>query len=76
VADANKGRTVAELMSSPPVTALPSDTVAEVAARMDEGRVGSVIVVDGERALGILTERDMVRFSASGADPAVTKVSE
>jgi citrate synthase len=76
VADANKGRTVAELMSSPPVTALPSETVAQVAARMDDLRVGSVIVVDGERALGILTERDMVRFSASGADPAVTKVSE
>ena len=76
MADANKGRTVAELMSSPPVTALPSQTVAEVAARMDDLRVGSVVVVDGERALGILTERDMVRFSASGADPAVTKVSE
>ena len=76
MADANKGRTVAELMSSPPVTALPSETVAEVAARMDDLRVGSVIVVDGERPLGILTERDMVRFSASGADPAVTKVSE
>jgi citrate synthase len=76
VADANRGRTVAELMSSPPVTALPSQTVAEVAARMDDLRVGSVVVVDGERPLGILTERDMVRFSASGADPAVTKVSE
>jgi citrate synthase len=76
VADANKGRTVAELMSSPPVTAVPSETVAQVAARMDDGRVGSVVVVDGERPLGILTERDMVRFSASGADPAVTKVSE
>ncbi|HZB71692.1 MAG TPA: citrate synthase [Acidimicrobiales bacterium] len=76
MADAKRGRTVAELMSSPPVTALPSETVAEVAARMDDGRVGSVVVVDGERPLGILTERDMVRFSASGADPAVTKVSE
>ncbi|CAN5425572.1 hypothetical protein BH18ACT1_BH18ACT1_13760 [soil metagenome] len=76
MASTPKGRTVAELMSSPPLTALPSETVAEVAGRMDVSRVGSVIVVDGERALGILTERDMVRFSASGADPAVTKVSE
>jgi citrate synthase len=76
VAEAPKGRTVGELMSSPAVTALPSETVAEVAARMAERRVGSVVVVDGERPVGILTERDMVRFAAGGAEPAATKVAE
>lgn len=69
-------RTVAELMSVPPVTALPSETVAEVAERMEEHGVGSVVVVDGERCVGILTERDLVRFAASGAEAAATKVSE
>src|SRR3954469_7371646 len=69
-------RTVSEVMSTDPVNALPSETVAEAAARMADRRVGSVIVVDGERPIGILTERDLVRFGASGASSDGTKVSE
>ena len=61
--------TVSEVMSSPVVTALPSETVAEAAARMGDRKVGSVVVVDGERPVGILTERDLVRFAATGAEP-------
>ena len=53
----------------PPVTAVPSETLAEASARMQERKVGSVVVVDGKRAIGILTERDLVRDSAQCADP-------
>jgi citrate synthase len=63
-------------MSSPVLTALPDETVAEVAGRMDDHKVGSVIVVDGERPIGILTERDLVRLGASGGSAAETKVAE
>ena len=63
-------------MSAPAVTALPNETMADVAVRMDKERVGAVVVVDGERALGILTERDVVRFAASGADPATTPAAD
>jgi len=76
MADGATVRTVSDLMSSPPVTALPSETLAEAAERMKEKRVGSVIVCDGDRPIGILTERDLVRFAASGADASTTKVSE
>ena len=69
-------RTVADVMSSPAVTAVSSETVAEASTRMHAHGVGSVVVVDGERPIGILTERDLVRFSASGAAAADTKVSE
>jgi citrate synthase len=69
-------RTVGDLMSAPPVTATPSETVADTATRMRDHGVGSVVVVDGGRPLGILTERDLVRFAASGADASATKVSE
>jgi citrate synthase len=65
-------RVVAELMSSPPVTASPADSMAEVAVRMDKERVSCVVVVDGDRPVGILTERDIVRFASSGADPDST----
>ena len=69
-------RTVAEVMTSPAVTALSSDSIAEASARMEERKKGSAIVVDGERPIGILTERDLVAFNATGASPADTKVSE
>src|SRR5688572_9646757 len=69
-------RTVAEAMTTPAVIGLPSETIEEVAARMQERGKGSVIVVDGERPIGILTERDLVRFNATGAAASDTKVSE
>lgn len=59
-------RTVADVMSAPVVTALASESVSDVAARMRDHGVGSVVVVDGARPIGILTERDLVRFAAAG----------
>ena len=69
-------RTVAEVMSSPAVIASASETIAVASARMAERKKGSVVVVDGERPIGILTERDLVRFNATGGAAADTKVSE
>ena len=63
-------------MSSPVLTATSSETLADAAGRMNEQRVGSVVVVDGNRPTGILTERDLIRFAAAGHDPSATKVSE
>jgi citrate synthase len=63
-------------MSKPVVTALPDETVAEAATRMRDKGVGSVVVVDGERVVGIMTERDLVRWSAAGVDPGGSKVAE
>ncbi len=69
-------RTVADVMSSPAVTAEPWETLAAVARRMAEHRLGSVVVVEQHRPVGILTERDLVRFAAAGGEPADTKVAE
>jgi citrate synthase len=63
-------------MTRNPLTATPSETVADVTSRMRDLKVGSVVVVDGRRAIGILTERDLVKIAAAGADPSATKVSE
>jgi citrate synthase len=67
---------VADLMSSPVLTAAPSETLADAAAHMQAHKVGSVVVVDGTRPIGILTERDLIRFAAMGHDPSTAKVSE
>src|ERR1700751_3774860 len=64
-------------MSHPVVTAQPAETVALAADRMRERRVGSVVVIDHDnRAIGILTERDMIRLAAAGAGSSTGKVSE
>jgi citrate synthase len=77
MADGAVVRTVGEIMSSPVVTADPSETVARASSRMQEFGVGSVVVIDStHRAVGILTERDLVRFAAASGDPGATKVSE
>ena len=39
----------------------PTDTVAEAVAVMAQNRIGSVLVMEAERLLGIFTERDTVR---------------
>jgi citrate synthase len=74
--DTPKVRVVADVMSAPPLTAEASETIAAASGRMNERKVGSIVVVDGESAVGILTERDLVRFAASGAAASETKVSE
>ena len=40
--------------------------LSEVAERMVEREVGAVLVLDGERLAGILTERDVLRAVARG----------
>ncbi|MBM3674455.1 MAG: citrate synthase [Actinobacteria bacterium] len=75
-ADAAKTTTVADIMSRPVVTATPGETVAQAAARMGEGRVGSVVVVEGGRPVGILTERDLVRIGAAVVDTGTVTVRE
>jgi citrate synthase len=63
-------------MSSPVVTALPDETVAVAAARMNDRGVGSVVAVEANRPIGILTERDVVRLAAAGPSAEGTKIAE
>lgn len=76
VTDPGKSRTVADIMSRPVVTVSPDDKMAEAAATMREHGVGSVVAIEGARPLGILTERDLVRFTASGGDAGTALVAE
>lgn len=47
------------------VTAHPQDTIASIAAVMAEHRIGAVVIVEqGDRIAGILSERDIVRALA------------
>lgn len=54
-------------MSRGLVTVGREATLREAAQRMTDRRVGSALVMDGERLLGILTERDLLRAVAGGS---------
>jgi CBS domain-containing protein len=52
-------------------TARPDETVAEVARLLNSRRVGALVVLDAERVVGIVSERDVVRIVADGGAAAL-----
>jgi CBS domain-containing protein len=70
-------RRVADVMVAAVVTIEPSASLITAARRMREANIGMLPVVDGERVVGVLTDRDLVvRGMAHEVDPATTSVSE
>ena len=67
---------VRDIASSAVVVVGPEHSVAEAARMMARHHVGSAVVTDAEQLAGILTERDVLRTVAQGADPEATKVAE
>ena len=55
----------------------PDAPLQEAAAKMADLDVGAIPVCDGDRLLGMLTDRDItVRAVARGADPTTTRVRD
>ncbi len=67
---------VGDIMKTDVRTASPDDTFADVARLMHDNGISSVIVKDGEKPAGIVTERDLVNVVADGLDPKAVKVGE
>ena len=69
---------VRDVMSRRTMLKAPPTATAQKAARMmAEKNAGAVMVLDGERLVGIFTERDVVfRVVAKGLDPATTRIAD
>jgi CBS domain-containing protein len=65
---------VGEIMHADVKTASPSDSFADVAKAMRTNGISSVVVLDGKKLAGIVTERDIVNLVAEGGDPNTTTV--
>ena len=68
-------KSIEQLISSPAITAVADELLSVAARRMHDHRVGSVVVVDGARPVGIVTERDILRAWAD-LEPERLKVGE
>ena len=68
-------KTLKDLMSRDPVTIDATVSVFEAAQRMRDDDIGDVIVTDGDRVAGIVTDRDIVvRAVAAERTPWTTTV--
>jgi CBS domain-containing protein len=56
------GRSVEDVMSSPVITATPEEEVVFVFHRMSERQIRRLPVVKDGRLVGIVTERDLLRW--------------
>ena len=65
-----------ELMSRNLLAVAPEDTLGEAAERMTDEGVGSAVVLDGGRLIGILTERDVLRAVAGRVHSSDARVRE
>ncbi len=59
--------TVGEMMTPEVLGLDPATSLVDAARRMHERRVGAVVVTEGDRLVGIVTERDVLRAVATGA---------
>lgn len=58
--------------------AAPQETVLDIARRMNDRNVGALVIVDDDdRAVGIVTDRDItIRVTAQGRDAIALPISE
>ncbi|MGH2755791.1 MAG: CBS domain-containing protein [Actinomycetota bacterium] len=68
--------TVEDVMTAAAVTDAADDTLAEASAHMWQQQTGSLLIMDGDKLQGIVTERDVLRVVAEGKDPKATTVRE
>jgi len=66
-----------EIMTHNVEVVSPGDTLEQAARKMEELNVGPMPVCEGNRVVGMLTDRDItVRAVAAGCDPKATLVAD
>jgi CBS domain-containing protein len=67
---------VGDIMTRDVKTAGTDATFTEAARILHDNRISSVIITEGDRVAGIVTERDLVNLVAEGLDPSSASVGE
>jgi CBS domain-containing protein len=68
---------VRDIMNSPVISASPSDTIKDIAIKMKEERIGSIVIMENEKAVGIVTDWDIVSNAViKDIKPTMVKASD
>ena len=68
---------VRDIMNSPIVSASPHNTIVDVALKMKEHKIGSIIILEKDTPIGIVTDWDIVSGAvAKDIKPSTLKASE
>lgn len=67
---------VKEIMKKYVITVDPEATLADVSRIMTNNRVGSLVVVEGNKPVGIVTDSDIVSVVAEGKNPSKVKIKD
>jgi CBS domain-containing protein len=71
------GKNVRDVMTQNPRSVRPDDSVVEAARVLRDENVGSLPIVEGDRLVAIVTDRDIaIRVVAEGRDPSSVPVQE
>lgn len=70
-------QTIHDIMTRDVLSITPADTVRRAAELMDELNIGAIPVCEGDKLVGMITDRDItVRSTAAGQAPETTHVSD
>ncbi|MDQ3836989.1 MAG: CBS domain-containing protein [Thermoproteota archaeon] len=68
---------VRDIMNSPVVSASPDNTIYDIAKKMKEENIGSIIIVDNDKPVGIVTDWDIVsKGIANDVKPSQIKAKD
>lgn len=68
---------VRDIMNSSIISASPHDTIKDIATKMKEERIGSIIIMENEKAVGIVTDWDIVSNAViKDIKPTMVKASD
>lgn len=68
---------VRDIMNSPVISASPQHTIKDIATRMKEERIGSIVIMENEKAAGIVTDWDIVSNAVvKDVKPSEVKASD
>lgn len=69
--------TVRQVMNSPVITGKPDETIREIAKKMTENEVGSIVIVEDGKPVGMVTDGDIIdRVVSKGLNPDEVKAKD
>ncbi len=70
-----KVRSVTKNKGKPVITLSPTDTLDQAVSLMMDHRIGSILIVDPDSLVGILSERDLLRVLHQGLDQSLADIT-